>query len=128
MQHSDQPHQPILVRHAVLQRGRKRDVLATAFAGPSSSARPFMGNENPVHIGVPGEVEPPFPLSGPLPDAGRIKLYSIPTRSPHLEPIERLWALMHSHITHNPCHSAFHEIGGAMLTFLRIEVLRSRHR
>ena len=31
----------------------------------------------------------------------RIKLHFIPTYCPHLDPIERLWGLMHKHITHN---------------------------
>jgi DDE superfamily endonuclease len=35
----------------------------------------------------------------------RIKLHFIPTYCPHLNPIERLWGLMHKHITHN-CESA----------------------
>ena len=30
----------------------------------------------------------------------RIKLHFIPTYCPHLDPIERLWGLMHRHITH----------------------------
>ena len=31
----------------------------------------------------------------------RIKLHFIPTYCPHLNPIERLWGLMHRHTTHN---------------------------
>ena len=38
----------------------------------------------------------------------RIKLHFIPTYCPHLDPIERLWGLMHKHITHNTWHQTFH--------------------
>lgn len=38
------------------------------------------------------------------PPGCRIKLHFIPTYSPHLDPIGRLWGLMHKHITHNRCH------------------------
>jgi len=31
----------------------------------------------------------------------RIKLHFIPTYCPHLNPIERLWGVMHKHVTHN---------------------------
>src|SRR5271166_1559775 len=31
----------------------------------------------------------------------RIKLHFIPAYCPHLDPIERLWGLMHKHVTHN---------------------------
>ena len=54
----------------------------------------------------------------------RIKLHFIPTYCPHLNPIERLWALMHKHVTHNRCHETFAEFSAAMLTFLREEVPR----
>ena len=33
----------------------------------------------------------------------RIKLHLLPTYSPHLNPIERLWGVMHKHLTHNKC-------------------------
>ena len=36
----------------------------------------------------------------------RIKLHFIPAYCPHLDPIERLWGLMHKHVTHNRCHVA----------------------
>src|SRR5476649_2357393 len=35
----------------------------------------------------------------------RIKLHFIPAYCPHLDPIERLWGLMHKHVTHNRCHA-----------------------
>ena len=33
----------------------------------------------------------------------RIRLRFIPSYSPHLNPIERLWGVMHKHLTHNKC-------------------------
>ena len=55
----------------------------------------------------------------------RIKLHFIPTYGPHLDPIERLWGLMHKHITHNKCHETFRHFSNAILTFLREEVPRN---
>ena len=54
----------------------------------------------------------------------RIKLHFIPAYCPHLNPIERLWGLMHKHITHNRCYERFADFRDAMLTFLREEVPR----
>src|ERR1700744_4808755 len=44
----------------------------------------------------------------------RIKLHFIPAYCPHLDPIERLWGLMHKHITHNRCHPTFAEFKAAI--------------
>ena len=52
----------------------------------------------------------------------RIKLHFIPAYCPHLNPIERLWGLMHKHITHNKCYASFKDFSIAMLTFLRDDV------
>lgn len=52
----------------------------------------------------------------------RIVLHFIPTYCPHLDPIERLWGLMHKHVTHNRCYVKFHDFCGAVLKFLRDEV------
>jgi transposase len=52
----------------------------------------------------------------------RIKLHFIPAYCPHLNPIERLWGLMHKHVTHNRCHERFATFSAAVLTFLREEV------
>ena len=57
----------------------------------------------------------------------RIKLHFIPAYCPHLDPIERLWGLMHRHITHNRCHATFADFRDAILTFLREEVPRKWH-
>ena len=55
----------------------------------------------------------------------RIKLHFIPAYCPHLNPIERLWGLMHKHTTHNKCYSSFKDFSIAMLTFLRDDVPRN---
>jgi hypothetical protein len=52
----------------------------------------------------------------------RIKLHFIPAYCPHLNPIERLWGLMHRHTTHNKCYGTFKDFSIAMLTFLRHDV------
>ncbi len=52
----------------------------------------------------------------------RIKLHFVPAYCPHLNSIERLWGLMHRHITHNKCYATFREFSAAMLAFLREEV------
>jgi transposase len=49
----------------------------------------------------------------------RIKLHFVPAYCPHLNPIERLWGLMHRHITHNKVYATFKDFSIAMLTFLR---------
>ena len=55
----------------------------------------------------------------------RIKLHFIPAYCPRLNPIERLWGLMHRHTTHNKCHSSFKAFSIAMLNFLRDDVARN---
>jgi len=52
----------------------------------------------------------------------RIRLHFVPAYCPHLNPIERLWGLMHRHTTHNRCYATFKEFSAAMLTFLREDV------
>ncbi|MEO9189484.1 MAG: IS630 family transposase [Acetobacteraceae bacterium] len=52
----------------------------------------------------------------------RIRLHFVPAYCPHLNPIERLWGLMHRNITHNKCHATFRDFSTAMLNFLRHEV------
>ena len=46
----------------------------------------------------------------------------VPAYCPHLNPIERLWGLMHKTVTHNKCYAKFNGFCGAMLTFLREDV------
>ena len=55
----------------------------------------------------------------------RIKLHFIPAYCPHLDPIERLWGLMHKHTTHNKCYANFTEFKAAILNFLRDTVPRN---
>jgi hypothetical protein len=52
----------------------------------------------------------------------RIKLHFVPAYCPHLNPIERLWGLMHRNITHNQCYATFNEFCDAMLGFLKEDV------
>src|SRR5476649_1334312 len=49
------------------------------------------------------------------------------TYCPHLDPAERLWGLMHKHVTHNRCHATFADFKAAVLTVLREEVPRKWH-
>jgi transposase len=49
----------------------------------------------------------------------RIKLHFIPSYCPHLNPIERLWGLMHRNITHNKCYATCAQFANAALGFLR---------
>ena len=48
----------------------------------------------------------------------------LPTYCPHLDPIERLWGLMHQNITHNRDFKTFHEFRRAVIDFLRYEAPR----
>ena len=52
----------------------------------------------------------------------RIKLHFIPPYCPHLNPIERLWGLMHRHVTHNKCYATCGQFADATLDFLRDKV------
>jgi len=54
----------------------------------------------------------------------RIKLHFIPPYCPHLNPIERLWGVMHKHLTHNKCYATYREFAETMLEFLRQNVPR----
>lgn len=54
----------------------------------------------------------------------RIALHFVPSYCPHLNPIERLWALMHQHLTHNKTYPTCREFADAIFDFLRNEVPR----
>ena len=54
----------------------------------------------------------------------RVQLHFIPAHCPHSNPIERLWGLMHKHLTHNKTHPTHRGFADAMLHFLRNEVPR----
>jgi hypothetical protein len=52
----------------------------------------------------------------------RIKLHFIPAYCPHLNPIERLWGVMHKHITHNKSYATLAQFADATLGFLRDKI------
>src|SRR5450759_1136749 len=58
-------------------------------------------------------------------EGGRITLHFIPTYSPHLNPIERLWGVMHQNVTHNKCYATFRDFKTKMMTFLTRDVPRN---
>jgi len=58
----------------------------------------------------------------------RIKLHFIPVSCPHLNPIERLWGVMHKNVTHNRCYGSMREFAKAVLTFLRNTVPKNWHK
>ncbi|MBL4855232.1 MAG: IS630 family transposase [Robiginitomaculum sp.] len=47
----------------------------------------------------------------------RIKLHFLPAYAPHLNPIERLWGVMHKHVTHNKHYAKFNDFAAAILAF-----------
>ncbi len=52
-------------------------------------------------------------------DDCRIHLIQLPAYCPHLNPIERLWAVMHAHVTHNRFYSTQKQFADAILKFFR---------
>ena len=55
----------------------------------------------------------------------RIKLHFLPAYCPHLNPIERLWGVMHKNITHNKTYDTCKEFAETTLEFLREKVPRN---
>jgi transposase len=55
----------------------------------------------------------------------RIRLHFIPSYCPHLNPIERLWGVMHRNVTHNKCYPTLTQFADATLGFLRHTVPRN---
>ena len=55
----------------------------------------------------------------------RIKLHFIPAYCPHLNPIERLWGVMHRNVTHNRTYATCAQFAEATLGFLRDKVHRN---
>ena len=49
----------------------------------------------------------------------RIVLHFVPSYCPHLNPIERLWKVMHENVTHNKTYAKFRDFADAVLGFLR---------
>ena len=54
----------------------------------------------------------------------RIRLHFIPAYCPHLNPIERLWGVMHKHLTHNTGYATYRDFAEVVLDFLREHVPR----
>jgi transposase len=55
-------------------------------------------------------------------EGSRITLHFVPTYSPHLNPIERLWGVMHKNVTHNKCYATFGVFRAKAMTFLTQDV------
>ena len=55
----------------------------------------------------------------------RIKLHFIPPYCPHLNPIERLWGVMHRNVTHNRTYATCAQFADEALGFLRETVPRN---
>jgi transposase len=49
----------------------------------------------------------------------RIRLHFVPACCPHLNPIERLWGVMHKNIAHNKAYETYKDFADATLGFLR---------
>lgn len=49
----------------------------------------------------------------------RIRLHFLPAYAPNLNAIERLWKLMHEHVTHNRYHDSFRAFAEAIMRFFK---------
>jgi len=49
----------------------------------------------------------------------RIHLVQLPAYCPHLNPIERRWAVMHAHVTHNQFYATQKQFADAIVKFFR---------
>jgi transposase len=49
----------------------------------------------------------------------QVKLHFLPPYAPHLNPIERLWVVMHKYVTHNRHYATFDQFTEAILGFFR---------
>lgn len=49
----------------------------------------------------------------------KVKLHFLPSYAPHLNPIERLWGVMHKWVTHNRHYDTFNQFTEAILRFFR---------
>ena len=54
----------------------------------------------------------------------RIRLIQLPPYCPHLNPIERLWAVLHQHATHNRYYRSHKLFADAILAFMRVAIPR----
>ena len=57
----------------------------------------------------------------------RIKLMFLPPYAPHLNPIERLWGVMHKYVTHNKFYRTFNEFAEAILEFFNKTIPEKWH-
>jgi transposase len=57
----------------------------------------------------------------------RIHLIQLPPYCPHLNPIERLWAVMHQHVTHNRAYPTQKLFTEAILKFFRKIIIEQWH-
>ena len=48
-----------------------------------------------------------------------MELHFLPPYAPHLNPIERLWGVMHEDVTHNQHYATFDDFAAAILKFFR---------
>lgn len=52
----------------------------------------------------------------------RVVFHYLPAYCPHLNPIERLWGVMHKNVTHNKYYSKFNEFSKTILDFLKFNI------
>jgi transposase len=71
----------------------------------------------PVHRG--GEVREWLARKG-----CRIRLHFLPAYAPNLNAIERLWKVMHEHVTHNRYHESFRAFADGIMTFFKVTLPR----
>jgi transposase len=57
----------------------------------------------------------------------RINLIFMPPYAPHLNPIERLWGVMHKYVTHNRFYASANQFAEAILNFLKNTVPKHWH-
>ena len=50
-----------------------------------------------------------------------------PPYCPHLNPIERLWAVLHDYVTHNKVYETRHDFAREILNFLRDTIPKNWH-
>ena len=58
----------------------------------------------------------------------RIHLIQLPAYCPHLNPIERLWGVMHEHVTHNQFYPTQKQFADAILRFFREIIPKNWHK
>jgi transposase len=56
-------------------------------------------------------------------ETSRLKVYYLPPRSPNLNPSERLWKIMHEHVTNNKIYVKFKDFKAALFEFFDTTLL-----